>query len=343
MSLPASATDSAPSPYTSVWLATVPLIWGTHFVALKVVFEEYSVFGMLTIRYVLMIVALLAVLWLAERDLRFAWRDVPYLAGFSLLMVAVYQVVFALAIDLASAAQSALLISTAPIFTAITAAALRWERLTGRLVAGVGMGFAGIFAVIYGGGDAAGATGTETQGSLVMLAAAVMWAWYAVLAKPLLAKYSPLKVTAYCHTLGGLLLIPLGLQEALVTTPQVIGMLAEPEAARHAFWVLFGLVYYAWGSGAYAFTMWYRGVQRLGSARTMLYQFCVPVVGLVAAIVFRSEFPSALQWAGAALTLGGVAFALRRSAPGARRASQRDDSSHQSEAANAVDAASRGR
>ena len=340
MTLPAPATDSAPSPHVSVWLATVPLIWGTHFVALKVVFEEYGVFGMLTIRYALMIVALLGVLWLTERDLRFAWRDVPYLAGFSLLMVTVYQVVFALGIDLASAAQSALLISTAPMFTAITAAALGWERLTGRLVAGVGLGFAGIFAVIYGGGDLSGAAGTEMRGSLVMLAAAVMWAWYAVLAKPLLAKYSPLKVTAYCHTLGGLLLIPLGLREALTTTPYVIGMLADPEAARHAFWVLFGLVFYAWGSGAYAFTVWYRGVQRLGSGRTMLYQFCVPVVGLAAAIVFRGEFPSALQWAGAALTLGGVAFALRRPQSRPRPAPQLDDSSHQPEAANAVDAAS---
>ena len=295
-----------------MWLATVPLVWGTHFVALKVVFEEYGVFGMLSVRYALMIVALLAVLWITERDLRFAKRDLPYLLVFSFFMVTVYQIVFALAIDLASAAQSALLISTAPIFTAITAAALRWERVTRQLVAGVALGFAGVFAVIYGGNGLQAAAGTELTGSLVMLVAAVMWAWYAVLAKPLLAKCSPLKVTAYCQALGGLGLIPLGLREAMVTTPRVISQLSDPALASHAFWVLFGLVFYAWGSGAYAFTVWYRGVQRLGSARTMMFQFCVPVVGLLAAIVFRHEHPSLLQWAGAALTLSGVVFAARR-------------------------------
>ncbi len=333
-----SATEEAPSPSTSVWLSTVPLIWGTHFVALKIVFQDYSVWGMLSVRYALMSVALITILWFAERDLRFRWRDVPYLVLFSLFMVTVYQILFAEAIELASASQCALLISTAPIFTAITAAVLGWERVTRQLVWGVALGFIGIFAVIYGGHDLSAAAQSQLRGSQIMVVAAVMWAWYAVLARPLLARYSPLKVTAYCQTLGGLALIPFGFREAVTTTPRVFEQLADPAVSTHAFWVLFGLIYYAWFSGAYAFVVWYQGVKLLGSARTMLFQFCVPVVGLLAAIVFRHEYPTGLQWAGAALTLGGVVFAARR--PQVARAVDSAGPPGRNEAADATDAAS---
>lgn len=335
-----SATGPTPSPSVYAWLATVPLIWGTHFVALKIVFDDYSVYGMLSVRYMLMIVALLALLWIRERDMRFSFRDLPYLAGFSALMVAAYQVVFALAVQWATAAESALLISTAPIFTAITSAALGWERVTRQLLAGVLLGFAGIVAVVYGGGAAQHLPEADTHvlGCWVMLAAAVLWAWYAVLAKPLLAKYSPLKVTAYCQTLGGLAIIPIGFTEAVTTTPRVVAQLSDAGLANHAFWVLFGLVFYALFSGAYAFSVWYRGVQLLGSARTMLFQFCVPVVGLLAAIVFRREYPSLLQWLGVALTLGGVLFAARR--PTATALRTENQHSKGKETIDAVDATS---
>lgn len=342
MSAPSSATGSHPSLSTYLTLATVPLIWGTHFVALKVVFEDYSVFGMLSIRYMLMILALLGALWFFERDMRFAARDLPYLALFSLFMVTIYQILFAVAIRWATAAESALLISTAPIFSAITAAALGWERINRRLAAGIALGFLGIFAVIYGGQSATAIpeASTHIKGCLVMLVAAVMWAWYAVLARPLLAKYSPLKVTAYCQTLGGLAIIPLGLREAFEVTPRVFADFASTGLGSHAFWVLFGLVYYAWFSGAYAFTVWYRGVRALGSARTMLFQFCVPVVGLVAAIAIRGEYPTLLQWLGAAATLGGVVFAARRPASAPPVPQADDDNPDGGEVPDAVDAAS---
>jgi drug/metabolite transporter (DMT)-like permease len=313
------ATDPAPSLSSYLWLATVPLIWGSHFVFLKIVYTEYDVMGMLSLRYALMILALWAVLWFSERDLRFPLRQVPYLIGFSLLMVTVYQVLFALAIKWASAGESALLISTAPIFAALTAAILRWEHLTRRTAVGIALGFAGIFAVIYGGQGLAHLPPTHVKGCWVMLAAAIMWAWYAVLARPLLAQNSPLKVTAYCHTVGGIPLIALGLPEVMRVTPGLIARMSDPSAVANVLWVFFGIVFYAWFSGAYAFTLWYRAVQRLGAGRTMMFQYCVPVVGLAAAIVVRSEWPGALQWVGVGLTLAGVFIAARRPVANGRR------------------------
>lgn len=307
---PAGKRPAALSVY--LWLSTVPLIWGTHFVLLKIIFQEYSIWGTLSIRYLLISATLLLVLWRTERNLCFERRDVPYLAGFALVMVVVYQLLFNYAAKLASAAESALLISTAPIFAALLAAALGWERLTRRLAAGVILAFLGIVAVIFGGEEVAAAPATHALGSTVMLISAVMWGSYAVLAKPLLAKYSPLKVTAYCHSAGALVLVPLGLPNALAVTPGVVAQLGDPARLHHAFWVLFGLLFYGLLSGAFALVMWYRGVEYVGSARTMLFQFCVPVVGLVAAIIFRREYPSLLQWVGVALTLAGVVVAVSR-------------------------------
>lgn len=304
------AADHGPSLSTYLWLATVPIIWGTHFVALKVVFESYSPLGMLCARYSLMIIALVAALWFTERDLRFPRQDWPYLALFSLIMVTVYQPAFALGVSWTAAGESALLISIAPLFTAITGVLLGWERSTWRLWTGVALGFLGVTVVVAGGQGLAYLPPTHIKGSFVLLAAAVLWGWYALLVKPLLARSSPLKVTTYCHLVGGLPLIALGWREASVVTPRVVAdLFAQGPVAHHAAWVFFGIIYYALFSGAYAFTIWYRSVQRLGSARTILFQFCVPVVGLITAIIVRHEYPSLLQWIGAAMALAGVVCA----------------------------------
>jgi drug/metabolite transporter (DMT)-like permease len=55
-----------------------------------------------------------------------------------------------------------------------------------------------------------------------------------------------------------------------------------------------------------AYLFWYRGVQRLGSARTAAYSNMVPVVALVVASIWLGERPTLFQVVGAAVILGGI-------------------------------------
>ncbi len=283
-----------------LWLATVPLTWAFNFVALKILYQHFgfTVAGLLTARYILMVPALLLLLFLLEKNMFIRAEHWRYFAVFSLFTVGIYQYLFAKAIELTSAGEAALLISSAPIFTFLITLWLGWERFSLLGLGGVILGFGGISLVIFGGTGSAQIPSTHVLGDVIMIGAAILWAAYAIFSKPLLKYYSPLKVTAWAHALGALLIIPLGWREAA----RIDWLHLAPLG-----WIC--VLYFAWLAGIYGFVIWYRGVRILGSAKTMLFQYLVPPLALIVAYFVLKEVPSGWQLLGVALTLTGVFLA----------------------------------
>lgn len=292
---------------TYLWLATVPLTWGFNFVALKILYHapfNFNVAGLLTARYVLMVPVLLGLLLLTERNLHIRREDWAYLAVFSFFTVGIYQYLFAMAIQKTSAGESALLISSAPIFTFLITTILGWERFSVMGLVGVVFGFAGIALVIFGGDASANIPSTHVLGDLIMIAGAILWASYAIFSKPLLRHYSPLKVTAWAHTLGAIMIVPIGFTQAM----RIDWLHLAPLG-----WGC--TLYFAWLAGVYGFVVWYRGVRVIGSSKTMLFQYCVPPVALVVGYFALKESPSLLQTLGVIITLSGVYIASHARKP----------------------------
>lgn len=310
MSQTAVPTNPTPLPQshlgTYLLLATVPITWGFNFVALKILYKtfHFTVLGLLAARYLLMVPLLLVLLAATERDWRIRREHWRYLAIFSLFCVGIYQYLFAKAIQLTSAGESALLISSAPIFSFLITTAMGHEKFTRRGLLGVIGGFLGISLVIFGGGKAANIPPTHLLGDLVMMAGAILWAAYAVFSKPLLKHYSPLKVTAWAHALGAVMLIPLGLSQTLSVDWAHLPVMGW-------FWVL----YFAWLAGVYGFVVWYRGVRLIGPQKTIVFQYCVPAVALIVAYCVLRETPSLLQVIGVVVTLSGVYVASHSKPP----------------------------
>lgn len=310
----ARAEQHAPSVWTWVLLTTVPLTWGFNFISLKVLKQDFGVagplagvYGLLSARYALMLVALMLTLWIIERDLTIRREHWRYLIGFAFVTVVIYQGTFAAGVFYTLAAEGALLISTAPIWAALINHVLGWEKLTLRQAAGTALGFAGIAAVVFGGLGSRAAPEHHEKGIAIMVLAGILWASYAVFSKPLLRHYSPLKVTAWIHTLGALVLIPAGAPAALQVDWANLSL---------ASWGC--LIHFSLLAGVYAFVVWYRGVQQIGSSRTVLFQYCVPVVATVLAYLLLKEVPTLLQIAGIVVTLTGVNLAVRRGRRGPR-------------------------
>ena len=98
----ARAEQHAPSVWTWGLLATVPLTWGFNFISLKVLKQDFGVagplagvYGLLSARYALMLVALMLTLWIIERDLTIRREHWRYLIGFAFVTVVIYQGTFA--------------------------------------------------------------------------------------------------------------------------------------------------------------------------------------------------------------------------------------------------------
>jgi drug/metabolite transporter (DMT)-like permease len=248
--------QTSPSPWMWVLLATVPLTWGFNFISLKILKQTFGVagplagvYGMLSARYALMVVALMLTLWIIERDLTIRREHWRYLVGFAFVTVVIYQGTFSAGVFYTLAAEGALLISTAPIWAALINHVLGWEKLTVRQAVGTIIGFVGIAAVVLGGLDSTAAPEHHTFGVAIMVLAGILWASYAVFSKPLLKHYSPLKVTAWIHTLGAVVLIPLGAPRQCRWTGRT--SVSSPGAAccTSPCWQGSTLLWY--GSGAY--------------------------------------------------------------------------------------------
>ena len=97
-------------------------------------------------------------------------------------------------------------------------------------------------------------------------------------AKPLLEKYSAIKVTAYSMAAGTVLLLPIGAYELLHQSWTAVSVRS---------WTAFAFSTFI--SGGIAFTLWYQGVQRIGVSRTIVYHYIVPFVAVLFAALFLGE------------------------------------------------------
>jgi drug/metabolite transporter (DMT)-like permease len=130
------------------------------------------------------------------------WSDWLKLAGVGLLGNTCYQVLFAIGLDLTTSAISSLLIGTIPIWTALLAMALGWERISTRTWVGIALAFGGVVLVTLGSPQGNSSTQDLLVGNLLTLGAAICWAGYTVFSKRLLERYSALRVSAVGLVVG---------------------------------------------------------------------------------------------------------------------------------------------
>lgn len=283
---------------THLLLFSMVFVWGANFSVLKIAFRTFSPLAFNVIRFVLATILLIGILRWHRQPLSIARADRWRVTVLGVIGHGVYQAFFVQGLARTTAANASLLMATVPIFVAILSVLLRIERVTPRRWAGIFLSFAGIALVTAGSGQQIQFGSSHLTGDLLVLAGAVTWAIYTVMSKPLLARYSPLRLTAVSMVPGTAALALLGMPAIWTQRWSAI----EPAA-----WA--GLIYSAVFSIALAYLIWFTGVQRVGNARTAIYSNGTPVVAsLLAWVALREPF-GALQAFGGAVIFIGLALA----------------------------------
>ncbi|MGD9496899.1 MAG: DMT family transporter [Armatimonadota bacterium] len=285
-------------------LALVALIWGANFVAYKYLMEFIPARGLLAARFGAITVVLLVVLaWrgqLVRGNSPAMWLRL-FLAG--VLVMGTQQISFVSGLDFTAAGEGSLLFSTAPIFTALIAAAIGQEAIARANWAGIAAAMLGAALVILGGANARAAPQTRVLGDLLMLVSSLGYAGFMVLSRPLGQRYGALKIVAFAYLFGTLVVMPFGGREMLQ---------ADWGALGWREW--FAMCWLVLLAGAFGFVAWYWRIAHTTSARVAVYQYLVPVVAMITAAILLGERPTAVQLGGAALVLTGLYFARRREA-----------------------------
>lgn len=266
------------------------LIWSTTFAALVVALRHFSPEHLLFIRWTLT-AALFAGFAVVTRMRPPALADLPKIAAAGVLGVGAFQLLLVNGQTGVTASMAGFLINLAPVFTTVIAVTLKRDKSTWMTWAGIGLCTVGLAAM----GQAAGGLGRIGPSAGLVIGAALCFALYTIVTKPLLARYRPLEVAAYATIAGSLpfVIFAPGSWAAVTSAPPV---------------ALFTVVILAVFHGCIAYVLWAYAVSGMTPGVAARFLYLVPVIGVGVAWAWVAEVPSALTVAGGLLTVVGVSL-----------------------------------
>lgn len=206
------------------------------------------------------------------------------------------QILNAIGLTLSTATNGALLSPMEPIGILIGGALLLGDRLTGARLASIALGLAGGTLIVLQG--EVNARAGDVRGDALMAVGHLAWALYTLAAKPLLARFDPVRVSLLASALSIPPLLPLAAHETI-----------DLQAALGALAGVALLALLSTAVGSYA---WNAALREIRASTMAAFIFVQPLVGLAFGALALGEPVGAQALAGAALIVAGVTLAALR-------------------------------
>jgi drug/metabolite transporter (DMT)-like permease len=286
-------------------LLLVVIIWGINFPIVKDALDAMHPFVLNVFRFIVATLILGAILLLKKRKAgEPTWQALrahtTVIVALGLLGSFVYQVFFILGIDGTTAGNSALIMASSPVWTALIGVIFAFERL--RLGAWLGLLFSliGTFLIVMAGGQTISLQADYFTGNILTLCAAVCWGAYTAFSRPITRNVDPLRLTF----LGLLCALPLLIGIALPYFEQI-----DWPNVTFSTWA--AIVYSGGLSTGIAVVIWIFAVKRVGATHTAIFGNLVPFIALLSGFLLLHEAITFTQLWGGGLIVGGLLFMRR--------------------------------
>jgi drug/metabolite transporter (DMT)-like permease len=289
---------TAPHLRSHLALCLLVLLWSGTFVSIKSGLDSgIDATDLVVIRFLIAVPPFAVVAYL-RRPLRLGVGGWPRLVLGGALGVAAYQLTLNEGTSHTTAGITTLIIASGPAMTLILAQMVGLERLTAPRLGGIGLAFAGILVVVlfapgHGGGL------DDLTGPAWVLVAALSWAAYTIVMKPLLVGGDALAITAWSTLVGTACTLPF----ARASTIEAARNLTAHQAAI-LLWLALAITFLG-------YLLWNEGVRGLDPSLASVYLYLITPLSLIAATVLLDEPWSAALGVSCVLVLSGVALAQR--------------------------------
>ncbi|MEY4753722.1 MAG: hypothetical protein RJA44_1397 [Pseudomonadota bacterium] len=173
------------------------------------------------------------------------------------------------------------------------------ERISGRVLAGIGCAVGGIALVaLTRGGHGAAGSDNSPLGILLLIGAVVCEASYVVIGKKLSGQIGPKRISALVNLWGLALVTPLGLWQALSFD---FSLVAPP------IWAL--LLFYALAASMVTVWLWMSGLRDVPASQAGIFTVMLPLSAAAVGVLFLGEQLSGAQAGAFVLALCGVLLA----------------------------------
>ena len=274
-------------------LVVANVLWSLNYATTKYAFGWWLPLAFSFSRFAVAGLLFSAVVLRREGSLRVSRSDVPLVVAAAGVGILGNQLTFTYAVDNTTAGNVALILGAAPAFAALFAMLAGHEHVRPRHWLALGVSIAGLGLVVQGG---AGVAGAGYLGDLLAVGAALTWATYSVMLRPLFGRYSAARISSLMIIVGGTMLFPFSLTQLLSQD-----------------WSLPPLAWSAWVYSAIfpllvTNLLYFRALRRIGAARATLYMYLQPFLRALFAAILLGEQITALQVAGGAVIVLGVSL-----------------------------------
>lgn len=279
-------------------------VWGSTFMVTK---ELIAIWPPFTLAFVRVAVGTLVLLPFAlsrkAPGARLPWGAVW---SMGLIGVALYYLVFNMAMVHVSASQGALVQASIPAMTALVAVLWLRERASSLRWLGIALSVGGVLIVFSGSGADSGQS--SLLGNLLMFASVVCWGLYTALAKRV-AGFDSLVITTAVTGTGALLLLPLAGYEIVMANRAGDGLPPLPLIG----WA--ELLYLGVVASGMAYLLYNASLRHLDASEVGVYTNLIPIVGVLTGVIVLGEPLSTRAVIGGLVVMLGVWITSRSERP----------------------------
>ena len=281
----------------SVWLLLISLalLWGGSFLFVEVALEGFKPLTIVALRVLTGAIVLHAILLLLKR--KFPW-DLKNITRFAIMGALNNAIPFSLIVwgqQSIDAGRASVMNATVPLFTVMLAHwLLKDEKLTPAKLAGIVIGFAGVFVLT---GLGSSSSDNSVIGQIAVLGAAVSYAFASIYGRQL-SHLDPKVSATGMLTASSVIMLP------VVWLLDPSGLLPEVGFASILSVIVLGVA-----CTALAYLLYFKILLQAGSSNLSLVTFLIPPGAIIMGIVFLGEHIGINDLVGVGLILTGMAIA----------------------------------
>jgi drug/metabolite transporter (DMT)-like permease len=214
--------------------------------------------------------------------------------------VALNQILFFEGLNLTTPINASIIMVGTPILVLVMAHFVIGDKISGRKLLGIVLGFSGAAFLILRNGHISLSSDT-TLGNLLVLINASSYGLFLVMVKPLMSKYKPLTVMKWVFTFGLIFVVPVSIGEIFRTNFSIIPL---------NIW--FSIMYVVIFTTIFAYFLNNYSLQRISPSANSSYIYLQPILASVVAIFAGKDKLTMTEVVASLLIFSGVYFVNKR-------------------------------
>ncbi|MGA2876047.1 MAG: DMT family transporter [Nitrososphaerales archaeon] len=281
-------------------LIVLSIIWGLAFDAISEADKLLSPINLTLLRWFIAAAGYLVILpFLGKAKIKFEWKDLPRLLVIAFANVPLYHLSLNYGETSVSAGVAGLLVALGPVFIVLLSRVSLKEEIERKLA--IALVIATLGAILLSVSDLGGPSGSMI-GIAEVIVTAFAYALFAVLSKPLVAKYGSLPVAIRAGTIGTAMLLPL-VSESFIS---------QVSKLSPTGWL--SVLYLSILSTVVGYSMFYILLNRGTVSRLSIQLYLIPIISVIGGALLLGQRITIFTVAGGAILLLAVSLATRSQA-----------------------------